>query len=955
MAGTSYTLTYAGVPFFGDDARAFRANPEGFEGRQSPRKHQSAPTLAADVEKMAPAWQRRNFPQSEYPGRNLGNLAITWGAGEEPYNRLEPGEWFYPLGATRWSVFVGLATSRQARDMLAAGGATTAQTFVIKSAPDGGDTAGRTYQISTPMRLLPPRQIGETRGTDGLYLITLVDDRFFWRHKPFTLHVTEATTWASVLTSLATALGITLTYSTLESHWGNPEPDSQLWTNSESAAVLLDVVAHNVGRAVVRNFDGTYALQTPSEALAVALANRRPQSTVTRIAGGDAFQSGGAMPAGDLRAAKNAVVPSVVRVTCPKYVTTYPGHFYDSRQGTRWYVDSYSDTHFEDVGIASGGAHLSGVVGHSGVYTFSDTAKSLYTTDALASVSGGTPDNVSGLRALAMGLARNYWEDRTLTGLDETLPGTLSWTPEGLHDVIWTYSPLKGRADCRVLRREWTAKAQDMQHRVGSVSGTVPPPSDIPAVQTVLALAGSGTTTAGGTFFSGRIEYQTLSGFIQGGLVWLQGRYNYGYPYSGQRYLGQYAGSGITADSSLYLVDRPCCPPSGVAASVTYYSGTPITVDGALSLITINNMLSGPTPSQINVYNQLSGTSGPGILTWSVDSGGTIRNTGNGTTDLSTLMTVVGQNFGLTTVAGGSINASNMVVQASGPDYTTWSFLVAGNRQPIRGVQLPNTPTNFPVLKILKNTGTGDAFLLDRDPVGANTGFAQLRTPNGAPVSLPAGASVPIIYDPENSWYSVLAQSPPTLNGVTLRSGDNSPGYLVDKITSLSGSLSITVVSSGSYSGALLNLETVGGTGAPDTSGPKWTKYTKTFSDWAVVAYSGTTQATLTLFDLGSGQVLHGVIVKVESGFNANPFNLRVGYSGQVAGLISLNVNGASGSMTPGGDTFSVQDVNILPRPLHYGSTMPITLTANITGPDTFSGLVGGRVDVRVQVSCSPP
>ncbi len=483
MATLSYTLTFADVPFVGDHASPFRmyqpGTPEQEVASTQPlRQQQPRDTLRDEIERIQPTHQLRDFgPPFLFLGRNLSALAQETGTNPTPTPDVRVGEWFYPTGAVRWSVFRGLATSAQVKAMLAATRGNLPKTFVMKAAPIApDDLAAANYVVSTSMYMLPPRPVAEHgTGLDGLYVVTLVDGRYYFQGTPASLRVKQGTTWTSLLTQLADALGITLTYSAIASVYGQPEPDSQLWTNAENAAVLLDAVAYNVGRVVVRKLDGTFALYTPAEAAAIAYANRGSASAVVRTAGGDLFTSGTRLPVGNLTLARNAVLPATIRVTYPKYVAGddpvphYANTRYANQRASVWYEDSYGDALAINVPIASGGAIVSGMSG-VGDLTIRDTAKALYGAETDLA---GNPLNNSGLVALTTQIAQDYFANQTLVAFDETYPGTFAWAPDGIHDIVWTYAESLGQGTTRVTRTEWNQAVRDLQHAGPPVSGTI--------------------------------------------------------------------------------------------------------------------------------------------------------------------------------------------------------------------------------------------------------------------------------------------------------------------------------------------------------------------------------------------------------------------------------------------------------------------------------------------------
>lgn len=509
MPTFNYLLTYAGIPFVLDTARVVRMPghvPHGeVEDQLPPRDQQVEADLLDEVNRLLDFRYLNDFAvPGDFPGRNVSALARRTPLGPMPTPQIRVGDWYYPHGASRWSVFRGLATSTQVKLMLDATAGRTPQTFVMKAAPcspDNPQGLATNYTLTTQMYMLPARPLAEHGSQfDGLYLVTLVDERYYWQYAGITLHVTRDTTWSNLIQQLCDEVGVTFLGFTQPDPYYRPEPDSQLWVNQESAALLMDVAAANVGSAWVRNLQGQYNLYQYPYSRQIVNANRGSVTRLVRTAGGDIFQSGGVTKAGNLTAAMNSVLPTHVGVTFPKYVKgddPVP-HFLNPRYANQrpscWYEESYGDVHFVGVPLLSGGLQFSGqlgvfvsgslqldpdgnpfvssgLTGTSGFYpTVATTAKALYDTEA-AAVSGGTPTNDSALASLSMQVASDYFNAQISAALDEVYPGTYAWEPEGIHDVVWTYSSRSRGAFTRVLRTQWNREAVEMQHSPTPAAG----------------------------------------------------------------------------------------------------------------------------------------------------------------------------------------------------------------------------------------------------------------------------------------------------------------------------------------------------------------------------------------------------------------------------------------------------------------------------------------------------
>ena len=506
MAVLTYSLTYAGIPFLTDVSQTVRIaaadsiyhEPSGVERTESQLPaitQEPLSDLIDELNRLIPFDRLSDFVSSEgYAGRKIGPLEVVGQKLRNPSSLTKIGEWYYPVGASRWSVFRGLMTSRMVKEVLRITQGRNPATLTMKCVPiSANNTSGAEgyYTLQSPMYLLPPRPLGEcgfpgatSSKFDGLYLVTLVDERYFGQYASVQIHIDQSTTWSSLVVFLSESLGYPVNFPpTFADVYGKPDPDSPLWTNYENASFLLDSVANNVGCSVVRSLQGTIDLFQHGYSRTVTYENRNRLPPVTRLAGGDLFQSGTNTAAGDLTASINAVLPDYISVLFPKYVYG-PGapRFLDPRGGasrpSAWYELSYHDVYSVDVPLLSGGLNLSGQAGiqvsgaspsfGSGITGVIGIAPSLHTT-AKALYSGeihasGDPLNLSGIRSLAMQVASDYFSRQVSAALDEVYPGTYAWTPEGIHDIIWTYSERSYLASTRVMRTDWNVFCDEYQY-----------------------------------------------------------------------------------------------------------------------------------------------------------------------------------------------------------------------------------------------------------------------------------------------------------------------------------------------------------------------------------------------------------------------------------------------------------------------------------------------------------
>ncbi|MDE2098095.1 MAG: hypothetical protein KGL39_12650 [Patescibacteria group bacterium] len=582
-----FLLTYAGVPFCLDFARVWEMpfpTPEGEDSQQrSPKKQQPMSDLVDELNRIIPfQYLQDEVLPKFYTNPNLNAIAARLPV-ELPKPDVRIGDWYYPNSASRWSVFRGLATSTQAAQMLQNTQGSNPAQFIMRSVPlfhttpiigTGGSFQSILYTLSTNMYMLPPRPLAEHGSRyDGLYLITLVDERYWWQFQTVTLQfhnpnsVTRGSdgflgprgqsSWRDLIAQVEAVLAINIGSIGIPAVYGFPEPDSQLWANEESAPFLMDCLAYNVGDTFVRWLDGEYKFMSAPEAQYFVGQNRGKAEQVNRTAGGDIYQSGRqGLPVSRFPAintynvdnmgnpnpipitngvnflARNTVPPTV-RVTFPKFVQNsalgnLPNNALDlipffpdirnsiiGQRGSSWYRNrvNYPDVVVIPVPLASGGSifgqnpllqgttspvsglqgtqlpiaintqpFVSGLpgttqtfggqtltsgsyVGLSGFWhTIHDTAKALYPDLSSVADPKKLPSNINDLTQLAMQLAADYYDRQLMSALDEVYPGTFTWTPEAVHDIVWTYSARSRQATTRVLRSPWNQITREMQH-----------------------------------------------------------------------------------------------------------------------------------------------------------------------------------------------------------------------------------------------------------------------------------------------------------------------------------------------------------------------------------------------------------------------------------------------------------------------------------------------------------
>jgi PKD repeat protein len=439
MAGVRDRLTYAGRPFrvAPETVRTLlaRYRPEGPAGPRVPEAA-GGPVPAPRLAKLGPA------PAPAAPPR-LNELS-------------------YPTGATRWAEFRGLMTSADLAAVEAlcfAGGTAVPQPLVISA---GG------VSVETALHLLPPRpaaapgpgSAGPTPpGLEDLYLVTLVDERYFWRGRPAGA-VRPYGSWGELVDQLGDALGAAVAYEPVEDAYGWPEPDSGLYSSRESAAALLDAVAANLGRVVVREFSGLVRLVRWADANAAASAAGLDAAAGTRVAGGPSTPF---LPASS-SSRRAAVLPARVVVSFPRWVNGYGYETPSPLLGEElrgWDLESYHAAHAVVVEPADLGAPYAALPARGDAVALRTTAK------ARLDEAGGDPANADDLEALALRLARDHL-DRLLGAADVTYPGVFAAGPGWGCDLwfSWPDGSPDRRPATRAARPPADPAPREFQHRL---------------------------------------------------------------------------------------------------------------------------------------------------------------------------------------------------------------------------------------------------------------------------------------------------------------------------------------------------------------------------------------------------------------------------------------------------------------------------------------------------------
>ncbi len=385
-----------------------------------------------------------SFAERSNPGARLDFLPFRQGLTFPP---VRIGKLWWPTGASRFAVASYLVDQSQI-DAIRLVTYSTGATNGYQVAPLVlGDS---TSSVTTDMWMLPPRPLAGV--TDlPLYLLTLVDERFFWWFKTSTLTVTGGTTtWATLFADLASALGITLTVDIIDAAYLKPDPKFTL--RDEPLPLLLDAAAFCCGQRFVRQLDGTCRtwLATNSRDQTATNLALVPTAGNYDVSAGGVFAIGTVLPLVD----DVAALPASVEVI-------YPVQRCGVDSGTISYNVTLASLALADF------AGVSGSSGNTKTFHASAVAGQQPTVSP--------PYNDAELQTLTEAIARDFYRHQ-VGRLDLRLVGYPAWTITGLDDHLEYQHDM----DCglRVVRGPWLDHLEELLYysTYGSAPAVVVPP-----------------------------------------------------------------------------------------------------------------------------------------------------------------------------------------------------------------------------------------------------------------------------------------------------------------------------------------------------------------------------------------------------------------------------------------------------------------------------------------------
>lgn len=339
-----------------------------------------------------------------------GRMGYTQAA--EHHRRRSPrlGHLFWPTGASRWATgfFIASSADIQAIRQVVYQGSYKPANLILSDDE---------RQITAKMWMLPAHPLEVDASRSGLWLLVLVDQRYFWwLNRTGNLSVAGGTAWASLYQIYANLLPsqpiiqvdpIPSAYQTAPGTFS---------ATDEQIPPLLDSVARSVGQRIVCGLDGSvyaYNYSTSNRLRQANLANDYP------VLAGSEMQLGA-------RQDTPGYFPKTVRVDFPQ---TQVGNLLSSVAEVS--VD------FSALGILPGSQ------------TNADTAVLYHPFEATLDASS-VWTNQAACTALAKQYATDFYYYQT-SPEDIVLAGIADWQPDGLEDWIeWTY--IRGMVSTRVQR-----------------------------------------------------------------------------------------------------------------------------------------------------------------------------------------------------------------------------------------------------------------------------------------------------------------------------------------------------------------------------------------------------------------------------------------------------------------------------------------------------------------------
>jgi hypothetical protein len=312
--------------------------------------------------------------------------------------------------------------------------------------------------IAVPMFMLPPKPIYQAKTYSGpsLYLITLVDYRYYWPSISWTGAANRFGTWEELFASIALPLGVELKIDPISEDYGRPDM-SMLSLPFRNIAFVLDAAAASVGQKIVHSLDGTYrsisaknSYELHNKNLNIELVEKKAH----RLFGFEQFLN---VFRKDWNSDLNRLLPTRVRVIFGK--TVKGGELANKRElpGVYYYAHTIREA-FDGDGSAVAGQLIT-LNGNEGTKNIWTTANAIYQDMGHMA---GDPLNKAEVIKLAKKISQDYYLYQ-LGRAEARYAAIVKWEPEGHSEWIeWEHE--SQRISTRIYRGPYYDRLEDLHH-----------------------------------------------------------------------------------------------------------------------------------------------------------------------------------------------------------------------------------------------------------------------------------------------------------------------------------------------------------------------------------------------------------------------------------------------------------------------------------------------------------
>lgn len=238
-------------------------------------------------------WTRRSWP-----GKNL--TGIPWSTGYRGMpRRIRPNVMRWGPGASNFAYGFFVATSNEADAIRSAAfgtGTTTTPITLRITSPGIKSILDATLGLSASVYMMPPVPLGRVARPggsylNGLYLLPVVDQRFYWWQvlTPDFAIDGQTTTWTSVFTAIGTALGLSVDVDSISSNYRLPDVGLNL--SGEVLPPVFDACCKCIGMELVVDYSGAVSVISQQGGLKRRQFDDSTHTTRTLISGGDEFNT----------------------------------------------------------------------------------------------------------------------------------------------------------------------------------------------------------------------------------------------------------------------------------------------------------------------------------------------------------------------------------------------------------------------------------------------------------------------------------------------------------------------------------------------------------------------------------------------------------------------------------------------------------------------------------------